>query len=548
MSCFVLAGILSLNSCVKGDIDDLQNQINDLNEQVQELESAQQQALLAAIAKLEADMASLNAELAADLALIEQEVENNANAVYYGNVITEADYAALAAQGATIITGKVVVAGDAHVTALKDVKLIGKNLEIAGGTAITMDALQSVGEDLLISGVSGANASVNLAVLTSVGGDVEIMNNSGLTSFMADELVLVSGALMTEMNTELAALSVAKLDQVGEVMIDGYWEENPDYSGVGKLATLELSGANVEGDFYVNYISEVENLTVGNVGGNLNCLNSKIAKITIGATSIDGDLVLENNSLLSSIDVLNLTRIEGKLSLGSNTDYNGGGLVAMPAFNALTYIGGNVSISNNTSLKTCEAFNNVTEVRGTNIDFSSNGNLDNVSIFNALVDTANPASQWGDFSHASINIFANTFWFNGFESLKEVLNVNINVAKTAGQFNEETGEFEPGGDTSKLEGFDMLTDLSTLTLNIGEITSFDAFGALNNFKNYQTYLTVYMPTDTTVGMCSMAPIFAKIKNGDFDNWNNTRLAVFKYNWADQDRDTAIDQLLAPCGV
>ena len=547
--CLAIAGLLSLNSCVKGDIDDLQGQINDLNSKVTELEQSQQQALLAAIAKLEAELALLSNELLADLELLEQEIENNANAVFYGNVITEDDYTALTAQGASIITGTVVVKTDAHVQALANIKLVGKNLEIFGGSNITIEALQSVGENFVVSNIS-ESATISFSKLASIGGDFEIMSNSGLTSVMADELVLISGELNVEHNLNLTTLSLAKLDQVGEIHINEYVADDFD-SPAGALTVLDLSSANVGGDVEIDYIGGVESLALGSVAGDFVCMNSELAEIILTGNTVDGDFVIEGNKFLSNLEVQNLSRIEGKLRIAFNYDWNtaGSGLVTMPSFAALTYIGGDVNISGNNSLKTCDSFNNVTEVRGTNIDFSFNGNLDYVNVFNALVDTANPASQFGDFSHASINVYENTFWFNGFNSLTNALNITVNVAKTVGQFNEQTGEFEPGGDTSKLEGFNMLTELSALSLNISEVTEFDAFGSLNNFKNFQTYLTVYMPTDTNVGMCSMEPIFTKIKNGDFDvTWNPNRKAVFYFNWAEQDRDTAIDQLLAPCGV
>ncbi|MFH6767853.1 hypothetical protein V8G56_03815 [Gaetbulibacter aquiaggeris] len=545
-TCFLLAGILLLNSCVQGDIDELQNQINDLNSKLEDLQRTQQEALLAAIASLQADLALLNSELVGDLELLQQEVENNANAVYYGNVITDGDYALLTAQGATIITGRVVISSDAHVQALADVKLIGKNLEIMGGSTITMTALQSVGENLLVSNIS-EDATIDLSTLSSVGGDFEVMNNSGLTSLMANNLVLISGGLNSERNLGFTTLSFAKLDQVDDIYVNEYDDRDFD-SLAGDLATLELSSANVNNDVSIHYLGAVANLALGSIGGDFICEYSDLAKITSNAATIGGDFIMEYNKFLSSIDVVSLSRIEGKLRMVSNYDWNtpGSGLTTMPSFAALTFIGGDVYISSNSNLTTVEAFNNVTEVRGTSIEFSGNGNLDNVNIFNALVDTANPASQWGDYSHASINVNANTFWFTGFNALTEALNLNVSIAKTAGVFNEVTGEFEPGGDTSKFEGFDNLTDVSVLELTVSEVTEFNAFGALNNFKNYQTYLTVYMPNDPNVGLCSMEPIFTKIKSGAFDNWNGTRKAVFTLNWSEQDRDTAIDQLLAPC--
>lgn len=564
ITALMLAGMLSLNSCVNnGDIDELQDQINDLNSEVENLQQTQQEALLAAIADLEAQLAALENELGsdiddlgtdydallADLGVLEEEVEKNANAVFYGNVITEADYAALAAQaGATIITGRVVVAGDAHVQTLTNIQLIGTSLEINGGTTITMNALQSVGEDLLVMGVS-ADATINFTKLSSVGGDVEIMNNSGLTSIMANELALISGGLSSEKNVALTTISLAKLDQVGMIYINEEVEGDWD-SPAGELAMLDLSSANVTNSVNVQYVGKVENLAIGSVGGDFICEFTELAKITIDATSIGGDFVIQNNKFITNIEVPNLTRIEGQLRIVSNLDWNtpGSGLAVMPSFEALTYIGGDVYISSNSNLTTAEAFNNVTEVRGTNIEFSGNGNLDILNIFNALVDTANPASEWGDYSHANVNVNANTFWFTGFNSLLEVLNLNVTIAKTAGAFDETTGMFEPGGDTAKLEGFNALTDVSTLTLTVTEVTDFNAFAALNNFKNYQTYLTLAMPSDSNVGLCSMEPIFTKIKNGDFVNWDDSRKAVFTLNWSEQDTDTAIDQLLAPCAL
>jgi hypothetical protein len=547
-------GIVSLNSCVQGDLDDLQNQIDDLSITIADLKQTQQESLLAAIANLEARLQALNSELEGDLSelvgnleLLEDEIKSNANAVYYGNVITDADYAALTAQNATIVTGRVVIASDANVQTLENVKLIGKSLEIMGGGTISMNALQSIGENLMISNMSD-DASISFSNLASVGGDFKVANTISLTSITADEIVLISGTLISERNVALTTLSLSKLDNVNGIYIDEQVLEDYD-NPAGNLTSLNLSSTNVNNSVEIHYLGAVENLTLGSVGGNLICDYSELAKITLNGTSVDGDFNIENNKFLASIDVPNLSRIEGQLRMVSNFDWNtpGSGLTSLPSFSALTYIGGDVTISNNSSLTSADAFNNVTEIRGENIEFTYNGNLDNINIFNALVDTADPASQWGDNSHANITINANTFWFNGFESLTETLNVNINIAKTAGVFNETTGQFEPGGDIAKFEGFNNITDVSALELNISQVTEFTAFGALNNFKNFQTYFTLYMPEDTTVGTCSISPILNRIKNGDFDSsWNPNKKAVFKFNWADVDRDTAIDQLLDPC--
>jgi len=545
--CLFLVGMLTLTSCVEDDINDLRKQIDDLNSSVENLKKTQQEALLAAITGLQADMASLNTKLLGDLKLLENEVANNAKAVYYGNVITDADYAAFTAQGATIITGKVVVATNANITALANVKLIGKHLEVKGGTTITFPALQSIGENFTVTAVN-SNATISFSKLASVGGDFNVMDNLALTSVTANELVLISGQLSTKNNLTLKTLSLAKLDQVDAISINEFVDGDFD-SPEGELNMLDLSSTNVNRDVNIQYISTASNLALGNVGGDFICEYSTLAKITLIGTKVGGDFIVEQNKKLSSIVVANLARIEGKFKIVSNYDYNtpGSGLVTMPTFAALQYIGGDVTISANQNLKNVDSFNNVKEVRGTSIEFSGNGNLDTVNIFNALVDTANPATQWGDNSNASISVNANTFWFTGFKAIKEVLNLEVSVSKTVGAFDETTGNFLPGGSTSKLEGFDNLTDVTTLALTVTEVTSFNAFAKLNNFKSFQTYLTLYMPDDANVKLCSMKPILTKIKNGNFDSiWNANKKAVFSYQWADMDRNDAITQLIGTC--
>ena len=547
ITCLILVGMLTLTSCVKDDLDDLQNQIDNLNSTVDNLKKTQQEALLAAIAALQADMASLSTKLVGDLKLLENEVANNAKAVYYGNLITDADYAAFTAQGATIITGKVVVSNDNNIAALANVKLIGKNLEIKGGTTIAFPALQSIGENFMVSDVS-TNATISLSKLASIGGNFDVMNNSGLTSVTANELVLISGKLSTKTNLTLKTLSLAKLDQVDSISINEQVETDYD-SPEGELNVLDLSSTNVNRDVHIQYISTVSNLALGSVGGDFICEYSTLAKITLTGAKVGGDFIVEQNKKLTSIVVASLSRIEGKLKIVSNYDYNtpGSGLVTMPSFAALQYIGGNVDISSNQDLKNVDSFNNVKEVRGTNIEFSGNGNLDIVNIFNALVDTANPATQYGDNSNASITVNANTFWFTGFKAIKQALNLEVSVSRTAGKFNEVTGEFEPGGSTAKLDGFDNLTDVTTLSLTVTEITSFNAFAKLNNFKNFGIYFTIYMPDDASVSLCSMKPILDKIKNGAFDVvWNVNKKAVFMYQWGEMDRNDAVNQLTGTC--
>ncbi|TNJ42884.1 hypothetical protein KFZ70_16375 [Tamlana fucoidanivorans] len=550
ISCLVLAGMLSLNSCVKGDIDELQNQINDLNEKVNDLESTQQEALLAAIAKLEADLAALNSELVGDLELLEQEIANNANAVYYGNVITDEDYAALTAQGATIITGRVVVGGDAHVSALSTIKLIGKSLEVNGGTTITMDALQSIGENLIIEGVE-ADATVNFAVLASIGGDFEVVENAGLTSVVADELVLISGALATEESEMLATLSLAKLDQVGELSIDNYYADDPTYINIGALSNLDLSGTNVLGDAHLNYLGDVEVVSLGDIHGNFDFVQGNVVKLSISGETVDGNFTLSFNKRLKTVETPNLKSINGSLDISGNSDWQlaGASLEALPSFPALEFIGGNVTIGSNSDLVSIDAFNNVTQLTG-DISLSESAKIESVNIFNALVETG--ANQW---SNANIYISFQTNWFNGFNELLEAGEVTITVkvpsADDGGIGISSTSSASALADVAKMEGFAKLTESTNMQLYFSEVTEFNAFASYTNFKRtYGTGFKLQMPAEG-IGMCAMEPFLTKVKNGDF----GTKPMVFEemaeneWGWmvpTEVDKDTAVDRLLAPC--
>ena len=131
--------------------------------------------------------------------------------------------------------------------------------------------------------------------------------------------------------------------------------------------------------------------------------------------------------------------------------------------------------------------------------------------------------------------------FDSFNALLEANAITLNVTGLLDPLTWMTG-------TTKIDGFDAMTACQSLNIYAVNAESFSAFGVLDNFKGFDnTYLSVTMPEDTNVGMCSMEPIFTKIKNGDFDvAWNPDRVAKFYQGWSEVDRDTAIDQLLAPC--
>jgi hypothetical protein len=545
LSLFLLAFIFVFSGCVKDDLSDLQNQIDDLNQKVDDLEEAQQQELLTAITQLQTAISALETtnaeqytEMLTNLQAIEEEVANNATAIYYGNLLTDADFAALQSQGATIVTGKVVASKAEHYTALANVKLIGGTFTVQGNVDVDLQMLENVGEDLLIAGITG-DVSVAFDKLASVGGDLELMNTS-ITSFVADELVLIKGRLNVENNPTMASLSLAKLDVTEEVYINGFWNDDPDYIGLGSLTTLDLSSTNVLGDLHIEYVSGGV-LNVGEVDGSFYVSNTKLTELVLGSAVIEGDFTLQHNGNLATTDFSTLTTIEGDVSVSFNStdwfDYMAPtGLDALPAFEALESIGGDVRVEGNGYLTSLETFNSVTEFTGSQIFVASNGSngtgLTYINIFNALED-GGPAT-W---TKLDINVIENSAWFDGFNKLLEANNINLNVS---GVLDQNTWMNGP----TKIEGFALMTACKSLQLYAKNAEEFTAFASLDNFKGWgvTNCMTLEMPEDTNVGMCSMEPIFNKILNGDFDS----KPAVFNYNWSPMDNADAVAQLLAPC--
>lgn len=550
---FLLGLIALMGSCVGDDIDSLQGQLDDLTEKVDELEKSQQEALLAAIANLEASIAALQADVDAgdseladqyaallnSLQLLEDEVANNASSVYYGNLLTDADFAAFAAQEATIVTGKVVAVSQAHVDALATVKMVGGNLTIKGGSSVELANLQNVAGALYISDLSTEGASVKLPVLASIGDELMVANNSALTSFMADALILINGNLETMGNPLMTTLSLAALDQVGSINVNEYNPDDTEYIYLGSLTTLDLSSTNVLGDVRIEYVTDGA-LHLGTLGGNFYLGNTNFTELVINSETIMGDFTLMYNGMLSSIDFSTIKTIKGELNIGfSSTEWYDWlapvGLQSLPSFDALETIGGNVRIEGNSMLTSIEGFDKVTTFTGTEIRINYNGGsgtgLTLINAFNALEDGG--PSAW---TKMDVVVYENAAWFDGFNALVEANNVTVNVT---GLLDENWAN----GPT-RIDGFAAMTACKSLELNAKNAESFSAFSVLDNFKGWgvTNCLILDMPDDTTVGLCSMSGILTKIKNGDFDS----KPAIFRYNWSELDKTTAVDQLLAPC--
>jgi len=543
-----VVSVLTLGGCAKtGDIDELQDQLNELDDKLNQLEQDQQNNLLAEIATLQAQISNLMADnngltadyeaLLASLTSLEEEIAAG-ETVYYGNVLTDDDFALVLSEGATVVTGNVVAKSQGNVDALVSVKMIGGNLELRGGNTVSLPALENVAVNLIIEGVNDADALVSLPMLKTVGADAMISDNNGAVSIDMPELILINGDLELDTNKMLASVSLTKLDLiVGSLEI---YEMNPDTYENGNLVALDLSSTDVNGDVSSSYLGEGSELLLGEVSGDFRGEGNGFAKIEILNATFDGNITIQSNPSLSEISFPNMTIVNGDI----NVLYNVGGgfigagtsaLTSLSCFDNLTEVGGSIDISGN-MFPELDAFNNVETVGGGSIRLNENGQEKTlVNVFNALEGT-------GSYSSLNIDIVEKTEWFTGFALLPKANNVALRIVRTQdANWNQ--------GEVAKLEGFDLLTQAYMLDLDIADATEVSAFPLLTSLTKYGEYLRITMPNDTNVTLCSMSTLLTGVKNGDYDNqWSTDVKATFfdAWNWMELDRTVAVDLLLLGC--
>jgi len=552
----LISALLSFGSCDETDLSGLQDQIDGLTEQVGEMEKAQQDALLEQIAALQAlitDLQADNDELSTDYTLLleklqalQADVEAGVGEIHYGNVLTDTDFAAVLETGASIITGKVSVTTQAHITALANVKLVGGYLEIKGGADVNFPNLENVGGDLMLAEIN-EEAEVVLPKLASVGGNFTILANEALLSVSANELVMIYGLLELKNNTVLASLSMANLDVVGELYMNGEVVLNPEWGSKGKgpLVDINLSQTKVIGDVHLSYLGDGAKISLGELGANFVCTHTGVDTLMLTTTTIPGDLTIDYNQSIAELSFENLTSVEGNISINYNVKSGGmggaveGGLTSLTAFDNLLTIGGDLDVNGNGAITELIAFNNVTEIKGDKITFQYNGSeKTQVSIFSKLTTASS-----GTFSFTNIMIAEKTDWFDGFNALEKAGDIFIEPQLTMNAAWEL-------GEVCRFDGFDALLEANFLDIRLKEITEFGAFSSLDNLKKNGEYLVLYMPKDETVGLCSMGPFLSKIKAGDLDNqWNENVKAKFmdSMTWSEvEDRDVAIARLVSSC--
>jgi len=494
LSMLFVAALVMMGSCVGDDIDDLQKQINDLNEQVTELEETQQAALEAQITALMAEIttlqnenASQDADYAALLAQLEatqKEVADNAAAVYYGNVISDDEYAAFVESGASIVTGRVEISSQENTDDLSILETIGGSLTIKGGTNVIIPLLKTVTGNIVLEGMVDTDASVDMPMLTIAGSNYHINENPGLVSAKTEALTFVAGNL----NIELGI----------------------DY--VSNLAELELGGADVLGNVYVSKVNGGD-IELGEIAGDFIMFKNVISNLVITSSKIGGDFSISFTSGdFATIAFDNLTTVGGDFSFSTNQwDPTGSGSGEQGVtslngvFNSLTTVGGNFSIEANQYMTTLDDFNNVITIGvnlgqydTANVKVEANGQM--INVLNGL-ETVMGYNQ-------NITFIGTADFVTGFQSLTTPVAKKMNITASIGV--QQAAHSEGGGGIgiglksvgSKevvFKAFEAVTSVNNLSVsmaNVCESTSYTAgqavggtatitaFTALTEIGNY----------------------------------------------------------------
>ena len=412
-----VALLFSVGCAKTGDLDELQdqlenqeNQLVDLENRLEQSQSAQQAALLAQIegllttvtaleAALDANDSAQSAAIAAQLAELEAlkaiVAENgDANAIYYGNVISGDQYDEVLAQGASIVTGDVIATADMF-DKLVNVKLVGGNLLV--NSELTLASLEVVVGSITVNEMLVASA------LTSAG---HLMLNA---SMEAPELTAVTGDVFSYRQEMFEKFMAPKLSFVNAIDIEGV----STYGMNGNILTVTdfkvADGIEVVEDFKLRNVVSLSDLVIGNVAGEFTIDIGRFENITYTGETV-GDFKVGDVYNIVAINAENLITansidISGNFENFRNPEVDHG--LYYMNFDNLVTINGTLRISGNGSLLEFDTFNSLTEIKAEGIEYQENAlevrdggsNCVKFNAFNELVDI-----EGGSYSYVEIRI------------------------------------------------------------------------------------------------------------------------------------------------
>lgn len=208
-----------------------------------------------------------------------------------------------------------------------------------------LNQLESIGGSLTIYGNSTLSSMKALTNLDSIGGNLSIENTKNLRALEGLEgLKVINGTLTIRENDNLETINA-----LGQVNINGFWisiENNPNLANCSILC---------------NFIEGIDSFSIHN--NKADCKNILAVQASCTENKCpSGDYVLSSQSDVAIFAAAfnHCDTLFGNLNI-LNTANN---ITDLSPLSFLTYLSGNLSISNNETLKNLEGLNNLSTVGG----------------------------------------------------------------------------------------------------------------------------------------------------------------------------------------
>jgi hypothetical protein len=323
------------------------------------------------------------------------------------------------------------------------------NVVVSGGGITNLDGLNILTS---IDGYLWIHDNMNLVSLSglegvaSIGGFLEISNNAGFANLAGlDGLTAIGGNFWISNLVSMTSLTgLEALNSVGGNMMIGF---NPVLTSLAALGGVSSIGSHLEisdNDALVN-LSGLEGIT--SIGGNLEvAYNDALTSLTglEGITSTGGSLWIYSNLVLN-----NLTGLDGMENIGANIwiDDNVGmtSLEGIDNLNANSI--GDLTVSNNTQLSTCEIQSICDYLAAPNGEIVIENNAQGCNSIEEVEEACEIVSISEISNTGNITIFPNPFSISTTMSyeLKQPEKVTLSIYKHLGQLIYQTKENQPQG-------------------------------------------------------------------------------------------------------
>lgn len=260
---------------------------------------------------------------------------------------------------------------------------------------------EAVSGDITISGDLG---SASIANVRAIYGDLKIFNSSTITQFAADSLTTITGTLSLEQLTILTDLSFGSLASVGAIS----YVTLPNLGETGLSVVTECNSllfsdtniASLEGvnPTHVEVFNINNNREMTSVNSNIETISSALTVAFNGDdTTVEfPDLLWANNMTFYSVSSVSIPEI---VAINKSAGFFESSMEELE-FPLVTSIGGDLTIENNEDLTSVD-FSNVTKLGG-GLVIVNNTELSSVS-FDELKSITGAVTIDGDFDNVTMD-------------------------------------------------------------------------------------------------------------------------------------------------